>query len=362
MRQILLSFAIVAIILASCAPAANSLQEQGVRAEETQLPTVTENTDPAYAAEPTFTTQPAAPAIRATPDLSMLPIGDGLSSDSPRVGYLWNCAGPEGGGGPMTTGTWFDEANGVYNLLLRPSVDGAVSWTNQVTISVQGDTRVIEANGLPVHTTGTFPIASSDDAYQYDRNPHTIEAQTVRLELPASPQQTTPSCASGDVGITIQGVLIFNGFDALERDAIAHEIQDACFGHPQQNGVYHYHGYSPCLEDQNTTGASSLIGYALDGFGIFGPYDENGHLLTSADLDECHGRTSLIEWDGQMVEMYHYVATYDFPYTVGCFRGTPTHLGGQQGGETQQQNGPEAAGGPPPTPSNGGYPPLPPQP
>jgi hypothetical protein len=42
----------------------------------------------------------------------------------------------------------------------------------------------------------------------------------------------------------------------------------------------------------------------------------DGRELTSADLDECHGLTSAIEWDGQTVTMYHYVLTRDFPYGV----------------------------------------------
>jgi hypothetical protein len=28
-------------------------------------------------------------------------------------------------------------------------------------------------------------------------------------------------------------------------------------------------------------------------------------------------------WDGKLVDMYHYVLTEEYPYTVGCFRGTP---------------------------------------
>jgi len=40
------------------------------------------------------------------------------------------------------------------------------------------------------------------------------------------------------------------------------------------------------------------------------------------ELDECHGMTSIIEWDGKMVEMYHYVINNEFPYSVGCLRGT----------------------------------------
>jgi hypothetical protein len=68
---------------------------------------------------------------------------------------------------------------------------------------------------------------------------------------------------------------------------------------------------------------SPLFGYAVDGFGIYGPLDANGKWITNAQLDECHGMTSMINWDGKMVEMYHYVINNEFPYSVGCLRGTP---------------------------------------
>jgi hypothetical protein len=45
--------------------------------------------------------------------------------------------------------------------------------------------------------------------------------------------------------------------------------------------------------------------------------------LSTADLDECHGDTHSITWDGAAVSLYHYHATADYPYTLSCFRGTP---------------------------------------
>jgi len=48
--------------------------------------------------------------------------------------------------------------------------------------------------------------------------------------------------------------------------------------------------------------------------------------LTNADLDECHGHTSEIVWDGVAQQMYHYNATAEYPYTVGCFKGTPVNV------------------------------------
>jgi len=38
--------------------------------------------------------------------------------------------------------------------------------------------------------------------------------------------------------------------------------------------------------------------------------------MTNADLDECHGHAH-----GTLG--YHSHATIEYPYTVGCYRGTP---------------------------------------
>jgi hypothetical protein len=63
-----------------------------------------------------------------------------------------------------------------------------------------------------------------------------------------------------------------------------------------------------------------LAGYAIDGFPLFGKY-EDGTVLTSADLDECHGHVHPIVNQGVPTSMYHYHLTDDAPYSLGCFRG-----------------------------------------
>ncbi|MEK7277480.1 MAG: YHYH protein, partial [Chloroflexota bacterium] len=95
-----------------------------------------------------------------------------------------------------------------------------------------------------------------------------------------------------------------------------------CQGHPEGTGQYHYHDISTCLTLSDAGGAHSpLVGYAFDGFGLYGHYGQNGATITDADLDECHGHTHEVSWDGNSVEIYHYHATWEYPYTVGCFRG-----------------------------------------
>ena len=136
----------------------------------------------------------------------------------------------------------------------------------------------------------------------------------------------------------------------MGRDAVAHEVQDLCSGHPEPRGTYHYHGPTPCLpgETQN----EQLIGYAIDGFGIYSMYDAQGTELTDADLDACHGRTSIVQWDGKPQNIYHYVLTREYPYTIGCFMGAPQHLhqGPPPGRGPGGPRGFSGFGGPPPPP------------
>jgi len=260
-------------------------------------------------------------------DPTNLPLGDYHVTQSPQRGEIDSCQSAFVGGGATGSTPWI-RSNGTFDVTAKPEVDGSVSWpTAAFSITLSGGSRLISGNGLPVgFTTGVFPIAPTDDAYNFDRNPNSIATHTVSYSLPANPVAAAASSClpMGMIGVALDGIPIFNGLDAGGRDAVAHEAQDHCGGHPQQSGVYHYHSISDCLPGAHT---SDLIGYANDGFGIYGPIDSSGHELTNADLDACHGTTSPVLWDGQTVSMYHYVATRAYPYTIGCFRGSPVTVG-----------------------------------
>ena len=151
---------------------------------------------------------------------------------------------------------------------------------------------------------------------------------------------SSPGCLGlGPIGVSTDAVVFFDALDASGRDAGAYEKQDACDGHPQGQGIYHYHTYSPCLSTKASQrpGSSTLVGYTLDGYGIYLERDDHGNLPADADLDTCHGRTSAITWDGKCVVMYHYDVTLECPYTVGCYHGTRSartrHQGGQMLGQ-----------------------------
>jgi hypothetical protein len=130
------------------------------------------------------------------------------------------------------------------------------------------------------------------------------------------------------VGIASDGIPLLDGFDAGGNDAGAVEVQDTCHGHPNRLVGYHDHSLSPCLLVAAAKKRSTLVGWALDGFGIYVEYSQAGKLLTNASLDACHGRTSVVPWHGKRVAIYHYDMTFEFPYSVACFRGTPSSFTG----------------------------------
>lgn len=275
-------------------------------------------------------------AAGGTVDVHNLPLGDGhVSTASARRGSVYACQLMQAGGGAFRDGDWI-HSDGTFDLTAKPTVDGAVQWpTARVLISRSGKRVKITGNGLPVRaTTGVFPIAPSDDAYAYDRNPNSIAAQSVSVKLPVARRASAPGCLSGGtIGYAVNGVAIFDALDGESRDAVAHEIQDGCGGHPERSGTYHYHSGSPCLTRGSTK--TKVVGWMLDGYPLV---SERG--VTNADLDACHGRTSTIKVFGKKVRTYHYDVTAEYPYTVGCFRGTPLRT------QTQQQPDGPGAGAP----------------
>lgn len=262
-------------------------------------------------------------------DETKIPLGDGKISTSAKSGYVYSCQTSFNGGGASDSNSWINTVNNTWNLKKKVSVSGKVEWPNaSYKVSVSENTRKITGNNLPINgqTTGVYPVQQDDPAYRYDRNPNEISEQDISMSLPAKPKKAgSPTCTSlGAIGILTDGVVLFNALDAGGRDAAAYETLDSCDGHPEMTDEYHHHGVPSCiLSKYNKVSTSTLVGYANDGFGIYIERDKNGDLLTNKNLDECHGRTSVVEWDGKLVEMYHYVATLEYPYVVGCFRGEP---------------------------------------
>jgi len=181
-------------------------------------------------------------------------------------------------------------------------------FSDNVKVTFTSTDMIVESDGIPNHPTGKFPNKD---------NPNQILKQNYHFKIPLKPQIADKPTKTpfGPIGVAINGIPFYNQYNAEGKDAVKLEVFDSCCGHPDQMGRYHYHKYPTCLKSpfKDEPGKHSpLIGYAFDGFPIYGPNGEDGKPPT--DLDECNGHSD-------KERGYHYHVTAKFPYIVGAYKG-----------------------------------------
>jgi len=235
-----------------------------------------------------------------------------------------------------------------------------------VTVSFDATSLIIHTKSLPNHPTGKFPEAGGG-------NPNYIQEQLATYYLPLNPVENPKHVVTakdnsnhalpmGPIGVAVNGVVFFNPFDAGSQDAS--NIMDYCCGHPNPDGLYHYHKYPICINSpwaDEGTGHSPLLGWAFDGFPIYGPYVKAGVL--AKDATGADGLNDFnIHLDAE--RGWHYQVTPGkFPYIIGGYWGTEdprNAMGGGRGARGGRRGWPPPGGGfgPPP---DGGFGPPPPR-
>jgi YHYH protein len=271
----------------------------------------------------------------------------------------------------------FDGSMSAYLRAGDKDLDGDIVTHDQfvpdnVTVSFDATSMIIHSKGIPNHPTGKFPQEGRG-------NPNYIQEQNETYYIPFNPREnpnhrvtaidnSNRALPMGPIGIAANGVVFFNPFDAGNLDAS--NIMDFCCGHPNQDNLYHYHKYPICINSpwaDEGKEHSPLIGWAFDGFPIYGPYVKAGLLAKDATGPDALNAFN-IHWDKD--RGWHYQVTPGkFPYIIGGFWGyedprdrqRPHHPRGS--GEDQFQGPPNGAppfggpdfGGPPPR--GGDFPP-----
>ena len=273
-------------------------------------------------------------------------------------------------------------------------IQRALNFMADITITDEGATCAIQSNVIPNHNFND-PTASFANA---------VVEQNAYYLIPANPSVSTRSAAL-ELGIT--EAIMLNGVALDLLAAACYDVGDEPLGrekigcgpdqntnpwrydpmsilnsfgtdvhnaHTQPGGLYHYHGNPVAMFVQDcgsVESASPVIGFAADGFPVFGScvldvvsgthraanssyaLKDNGgarqdvsgyttpaggvggivsnnydgqfrgdweYLPGSGDLDECNGMTV----DGQ----YGYYITDTFPWVINCFKGTVNYTFG----------------------------------
>ena len=177
--------------------------------------------------------------------------------------------------------SWMQNTTGKKGHSPNAAINAVVSLIDAdvQTVAYSPTNVYIKTNGIPSHDVGPF-----------SGNPNIPAAQNRTARIPRAPQvqtSTKTNVGLGNVGIMINGATFFDPRDAMSynnqnvwhQNANVFEAVsfDNAPGHPQQQGVYHYHQKPISLLNQidpGNTGQhhSPLIGFAFDGFPIYGPY------------------------------------------------------------------------------------------
>jgi len=226
-------------------------------------------------------------------------------------------------------------------------------FDSTVTIYVDNDEIVVEGDGVPSHLSPYFvqTYAQTQNGFYYwldnngdgindfwmqtpanmNLNPNRIAQQGYEFRIPLHPAINPNGPADtflGPIGISINGVPFFNEYESPTETLTNQVIQsfDPGNGHPAPQGRYHYH-FPP--ESLITVTEDNFLGFAGDGFPVYGPKNPDGN--NAQNLDDYHGEFGPTPDFPDSI--YHYHTNFSSPYIIGAFAGTlGTGFGGGGGG------------------------------
>ncbi|OMH34060.1 hypothetical protein BGP75_13110 [Motiliproteus sp. MSK22-1] len=210
------------------------------------------------------------------------------------------------------------------------AADSAPIASSRVSITLEGDYRVLRANGVAAHTTGAFPNRG---------NPHRIREQNYVYRIPANPELSGKITPLGlhNFGLAVNGVPFDPGAAEWflgdrngdwQYEALSGAVPlgvDENHAHVQPSGAYHYHGLPTGLLselDVSSQAHSPIVGWAADGFPIYALYGyQNRKDKTSAvvEMTSSHQLRSGSRPDQGSNPGGHYDGTFlaDYEYIEG---------------------------------------------
>lgn len=195
----------------------------------------------------------------------------------------------------------------------------AAGFGDDVTVTCPEGQAIITSDTYPDHTLMTGIVGTNEQI--------PVPADYA-APIPLQPTLgTDPLTRDSSLGVAVNGVPIFDytgGGEMSEDDLYHHQVEhdtlltqqlDVCGGHAGRGDDYHYHVKPTCMIDQMANaGDDAIIGWAFDGFPIYGDNNPDGTEIAEGFLDVCNGQP-----DDTFGYRYH--TSSDAPYIVQCLMG-----------------------------------------
>ena len=196
------------------------------------------------------------------------------------------------------------------------------STTGRPAVSCDATYAYVSSDGIAIHTMMNGITATN---LQVPLEQNFRGAKGWRIPLAPAIAAATTDVADGPIGVAINGVPIFNpckqGGCQNGDTKVLGEL-DVCNGHAGRADDYHYHAAPTCVmagQADSHYWDTHPIGWALDGFAIFGFYNPDGSVATRDAI--CGGNTLAVS---NAPSGYSYHLTEVSPYVLACLRGTPS--------------------------------------
>jgi hypothetical protein len=200
----------------------------------------------------------------------------------------------------------------------------AAGFAGDVTVTCPGGQALLTSDTYPDHTLMTGIVGTNEQL--------PVPA-TYAAPVPLQPQlSTTPLTRDAALGVAVNGVPIYDytgGGEMSAQDLLHHQTRhdtlltgqlDVCGGHAGRGDDYHYHKKPTCMIDQmRNAGPDAIIGWAFDGFPIYGDKNPDGSTIPAGTLDVCNGQP-----DATFGYRYH--TSTEAPYIVQCLMGEVPNL------------------------------------
>ena len=193
-------------------------------------------------------------------------------------------------------------------------------FADTVTVTCEDDHAIISSDTYPAHELMTGIVGTNEQV--------PLPAKKYDAPIPLKPVLgDTPQTRDAALGVAVNGVPIFDytgGGEMTEKDLHHHQTEhdtyltrqlDICGGHAGRGDDYHYHMKPVCMIAQMANaGNDAIIGWAFDGFPIYGDNNPNGTPVVEGMLDVCNGQTD-------QTYGYRYHTSEDSPYIIQCLMG-----------------------------------------
>jgi phosphatidylethanolamine-binding protein (PEBP) family uncharacterized protein len=200
--------------------------------------------------------------------------------------------------------------------LVRESVNQA-GFEQRVSVTCDDEYAYIASSTYPNHLVMTGIKGTNEQVPV----PTTDYAAPIKLHPNKADTLTTIDAA---VGVAVNGVPIYDYSSQGELDVYNYDEKhdtlalgqlDNCGGHAGRGDDYHYHVAPTCMIDtmKNKT-SNPIIGWAYDGYPLYGNHNPDGSSINTSELDVCNGQAD--DTFG-----YRYQTSTTPPYIIQCLVG-----------------------------------------